>query len=127
MKQAQPLLTRAGIVTALSVLAALLVHLGAGSVSDWLGAHSDQIAGLLLAAAPIVTGLLARAHVTPVASPKDNAGNQLVPAATSIKSATTGEVLAVPVQDDGSTAATLAQWDAIHPADATPAAPPAAP
>jgi hypothetical protein len=119
VKQAQPLLTRAGIVTALSVLAALLVHLGAGNVSDWLGEHADQIAGLLLAVGPIVTGLLARAHVTPVASPKDNAGNRLVPAATSVKSATTGQLLAVPVDDDGSVQAALASWDAA----AKPAAP----
>jgi hypothetical protein len=115
VKQAQPLLTRAGIVTALSVLAALLVHLGAGNVSDWLGAHADQIAGLLLAAGPIISGLLARSHVTPVASPKDNAGNTLVLAPTSVKSATTGEVLAVPVQDDGSVQAALAAADAIYP------------
>lgn len=115
MKQAQPLLTRAGVVTALSVLAALLVHLGAGNVSDWLGEHADQIAGLLLAAGPIVSGLLARAHVTPVASPRDNDGNPLAPAPTAIKSATTGAVLAIPVQDDGSTARITAGWDAIRP------------
>lgn len=77
----EPLLTRAGIVTAISVLAALLVHVGAGSVSTWLGGHANEIAGLVLAAGPIVSGLLARPHVTPVAAPKDNAGNLLTPAA----------------------------------------------
>lgn len=104
----EPLLTRAGIVTAISVLAALLVHLGAGSVSDWLAAHSDQIAGVLLAVGPLVTGLLARAHVTPVASPKDNAGNRLVPATQQLD-----------------VSAALAAADAIYPGPAAPVDPPA--
>lgn len=79
-KQPQPVLTRAGIVTALAVLSALLVHFGAASAGSWVDAQSGWLAGLILAGSPVVTGWLARKHVTPTASPKDDAGNDLVPA-----------------------------------------------
>ncbi|HET8581780.1 MAG TPA: hypothetical protein VFL65_00900 [Jatrophihabitans sp.] len=79
-KQSQPVLTRAGIVTALSVLAALLVRLNLPDAASWLDAYADTVAGVLLAAAPIVTAVLARRHVTPTASPRNAGGDVLVPA-----------------------------------------------
>lgn len=62
----EPILTRAGIVTAITVLAAVLVHVGAGNVSVWLFEHRDQIAGGLLAVGPTVTAVLARRHTRPI-------------------------------------------------------------
>jgi len=76
----EPVLTRAAVVTALSVLSALLVKTGASDVSTWLSVHSDEVAGGVLSIGPIIAGLLARRHVTPVASPQDSDGTQLVPA-----------------------------------------------
>lgn len=78
----EPLLTRAGIVTAISVLSALCVHLGAGNVSVWLDSHSTLIEAIILALAPIITAVLARLHVTPILSPQDRNGNILVPVPT---------------------------------------------
>lgn len=64
-KQPEPVLTRAAIVTVISVLVALLVKVGAGDVSTWLEQNEDVIAGAVLAVGPIVAGWLARRHVTP--------------------------------------------------------------
>lgn len=75
----EPVLTRAGIITAIAVLSALCVQLGAGDVSVWLGAHKDLISTVLLAASPLITALLARLHVTALLDPQDNEGNALVP------------------------------------------------
>lgn len=66
----EPVLTRAGIITVISVLSALLVKTGGGSVSSWLDANSDLVAGLILAAAPVITGVLARFHVAPISDPR---------------------------------------------------------
>jgi hypothetical protein len=79
-KRPQPLLTRAQVVTAITVLTALLVKVGLGQVADVLDRYEDPIAGLVLAAAPLVTAFLARRHVTPKTSPQDDDGNDLVPA-----------------------------------------------
>jgi hypothetical protein len=62
----EPVLTRAGVVTVISILSALLIKTGGGDVSAWLDQNSDLIAGAVLAVAPLVSGLLARRHVTPV-------------------------------------------------------------
>jgi hypothetical protein len=105
VKQPQPLLTRAGIVSAIHVLAALCVSLGAGKVSTWLGAHSSAIASLILALAPLVLAVVARRHVTPVSAPRNQAGLKLVPV--------------------GSAAATLDAANALAQADATYPATPA--
>lgn len=79
-KRPEPLVTRAHVVTALAVLTALLVKVGLGQVADALTQYEDPIAGVVLAAAPLVTAYLARRHVTPKSSPQDDAGNELVPA-----------------------------------------------
>lgn len=76
-KQPEPVLTRAAVVTALSVLSALLVKSGAGDVSAWLSVHSDEVAGAVLAVGPAVSAWLARKHVTPLLSPKNAAGEKL--------------------------------------------------
>jgi hypothetical protein len=75
-----PLVTRAAVITALSVLSALLVKAGAGDVSVWLDQNSDTVAGAVLLVAPAVTAWLAKRHVTPVTDPRDNSGQKLVPA-----------------------------------------------
>lgn len=80
MKQPQPLLTRAGIITALAVLSSLLVHLGLGNVASALDSYVDPLAAVILSVAPLVSAYLGRRHVTPVAAPRDNDGNELVPA-----------------------------------------------
>lgn len=77
-KQPEPALTRAGIVTALTILAALLVHFGAPSAGSWLTAHSDIISGLILAVGTPVSGWLIRNVVTPLESPTDAVGRKLV-------------------------------------------------
>jgi hypothetical protein len=66
-------------MTTLSILSALLVHVGAGDVSVWLQEHRDQIAGAILAVGPLATGYLARRHVTPTSAPRNNAGEKLTP------------------------------------------------
>lgn len=103
-KQPQPVVTRAGIITALSVLSALLVHVGAGSVSTWLSVNSDAIAGAILGAGPLVSALLARQHVTPVESPRAADGTKLVPTGSESAQA-------------GSSDAALEAANAIHPMD----------
>jgi hypothetical protein len=97
--QNEPLLTRAGIVTLISVLASLLVKTGGGSVSTWLNQNADTIALLILMAGPIVTGLLARGKVTPTAN---------IP--TGVIPTPTATVAALPTVD---TAALLEQAAAI--------------
>lgn len=77
-KQPEPVLMRAAIVTALSVLSALLVKTGASDVSSWLSIHSDEVAGALLAVGPAVSAWLARRHVTPLVSPRNAEGDKLV-------------------------------------------------
>jgi hypothetical protein len=78
-KQPEPVLTRAGIVTVIAVLSALLVSVGGGKVSGWLDQNSNTVAGLILAVAPLVSAVLARVHVTPSARPKAKDGTPLVP------------------------------------------------
>lgn len=104
-KRPQPLLSRAGVVTALTVLAAVLVRLNLDGLASWLTDLEDPIAGVILAAGPLSSAIAARRHVTPVDSPKDNAGNDLVPAGST-------------ADTDAAAAAALAQADAIHPLDA---------
>jgi hypothetical protein len=84
MSQPQPLVIRAGIVTVISLLSAALIHTNNGSISSWLNVNADLIAAVVLAVSPIVSAYLSRRHVTPVASPRDNAGNALVPALTAV-------------------------------------------
>lgn len=78
--QPEPVLSRATIVTVITVLAALLVKVGGGQVSTWLDQNADLIAAIILAVGPLVSAYLARRKVTPVASPKDDKGNKLTPA-----------------------------------------------
>lgn len=101
-KQPQPILTRAGVVTAITVLAAVLVRLHLGSVASWLTDAEDPLAGAILAAGPVYTAFLARRHVTPLEQPKDNVGNDLVPAGST-------------ADTDAAAAAALAQAEATYP------------
>ena len=105
LKLAGPVLAflNVGTETAKERLTALLVFA--------LGTIYYLIARLLEHRWPAL-GVLLGVPSKPSYAPLTSDGAHVI---TSIKSATTGEVLAVPVQDDGSTAATLAQWDAIHP------------
>lgn len=72
--ETQPVLSWAGIVAFIGGLLALLVTLGVPITDDQTKA---ALAALVLAG-PIVTALVARRKVTPLANPKDNAGNPLV-------------------------------------------------
>lgn len=118
-KQPQPVLTRAGIVTVIHVLAALCVSLGAGKVSGWLGNHADLIAAVILAAAPLVAGFLARRHVTPLSSPRNAAGEKLAPVSSLTATAQVAEAASAADQ-------ALAEADAIHPTNPTSGTLPAA-
>jgi hypothetical protein len=73
--ETQPVLTWAGIVAFVGGLLALLVTFGVPITGDQTTA---ALAALVLAG-PIVTALVARGKVTPVANPKDNTGTPLVP------------------------------------------------
>jgi hypothetical protein len=110
-KRPQPILTRARIITALAILSALLVKVGAGSVPAWLDEYSAWIAGAVLAVGPLVTGYLARRHTTPTSSPRDNDGNQLVPVGTAAAEVDDGGSEAASVVDEA-----LADAERIHPA-----------
>lgn len=110
-KQDEPLLTRAGIVTAITVLAAVLVRLHLGGLASWLTDAEDPVAGLILAVGPVYTAIVSRKHVTPVKSPKDNDGNDLVPAGST-------------ADTDAAAAAALATAEATYPS--TPPNPAAA-
>lgn len=100
-KRPQPVLTRAAVVTIISVLSALLVAVGAGSVADWLTAYADTIAGVILAAGPLVSAVLARGKVTPVDAPQNSDGVKLVPAGSAAATLDAANV--------------LAEADSIHP------------
>lgn len=99
----EPLLTRVNIGQVIAWLAALLVFVGAGHASTWLGGHAEQISAVIVFVAPYVSALLARRHVTPVAAPRDVDGNDLVPAGSA--AATLDAAVA------------LARADEIHPAE----------
>ena len=106
----EPLLTRSTVITVISVLSALLVKAGGGSVSVWLYQNSDTIALLVLAVGPVVTALMSRKHVTPVAAPQNNAGVKLVPVTDVNPVVVVKEPFTPPAAVDY-----LAQADAIHP------------
>lgn len=75
--QPEPVLTRAGITTTIAVLSALLIHVGLPQAAQGLADVADPLAGVVLAVSTLVSAYLARAHVTPVASPRDNDGAKL--------------------------------------------------
>ena len=108
----QPVLTRVGIASAISVLAALLVHFNGGGLSSWLNVNKDAIAGFMLVAGPHIGAVLALRKVTPTSDPKAADGSALVPASS---------VRTVQVMPTDPVA--LAQL--LYPAPVTPAAPPA--
>lgn len=76
--QPEPVLTRAGVVTAISGLSAALAYVGLPDIADALSSYSAPIAGVILVVGPVVTAWLARRHVTPVASPRTADGSKLV-------------------------------------------------
>lgn len=77
VKQPEPLLSRARVITVIAALAALLIKLNLGDLAGELVQYEDPIAGIVLIVAPYVTARLARKHVTPVASPRDSDGGVL--------------------------------------------------
>lgn len=103
-KRPQPLLDRAKVITGITVLAAVLVRLNLGNAADWLTDYEDPIAGVVLASGTLWTAISSRRHVTPVAKPQDNDGNDLVPAGSGLDA-------------DAAARASLAAADAIHPSD----------
>ena len=86
----QPLLTRAGVVAAISGLVSLLVTVGVlpATLGSQLTNASEivvaAVATILATVGPIVHALISRGVVTPIADPKNNAGESLVPASVVI-------------------------------------------
>lgn len=78
MLDREPLLTRAAIVSAVAAVVAILGTFGF-HVAPQLQDGIVQLITLAAILGPIVAAYLARAHVTPVASPQDAEGNPLVP------------------------------------------------
>lgn len=82
----EPLLTRAGIVAALSGLVALLVTLGVlpAALGDQLDGTVEAVGAAVSAVAavvpPLVHAFVSRSAVTPVADPRGADGAELVPA-----------------------------------------------
>jgi hypothetical protein len=105
LKLAGPVLAflNVGTETAKERLTALLVFA--------LGTVYYLIARLLEHRWPAL-GVLLGVPTKPTYAPITADGAHVV---TSVKSATTGQILAVPVDDDGSTQAALDSWNAIHP------------
>lgn len=108
-KQPQPLLTRAHVTGAINALGTELVTVGVltptleHKVSGYVVVAVNVGAALIAYAGPVVTALVSRKHVTPVASPKDNVGNDLVPAGST-------------ADTDAAAAAALAQAEVLFPA-----------
>jgi hypothetical protein len=69
---AEPVVTRAVVVTVLSAAASVLVTLGAHAAGGWLNDHAGVLASVIVLVAPLVTALWARRHVTPVGSTETN-------------------------------------------------------
>lgn len=107
-KQPEPLISSAKITATISGLLSLLVTVGI--IPPTLGdaiSHTAEAAivgvGLVLATVPpLVHAWQARKKVTPVASPKDDAGNELVPAGST-------------ADTDAAAAVALARADEIFP------------
>lgn len=71
----EPLFSNATIVAIVSAALSALVAFGVGLDPTQVAA----VLGFVTVVAPFVVAYLARKHVTPVASPKDNNGSPLVP------------------------------------------------
>lgn len=105
----EPLLTRAGIVSGASGLISLLVTLGVlpAALGSQLTTATEVTVGavftVIAVVGPLVHAFVSRSAVTPVSSPVDADGNELVPA---------GSARAVLDAENA-----LAEADAIHPAD----------
>ena len=70
------------VVTAASVAALVSAIILWARLMGWLPMTDEQFNALMVVvtlALPIIGALIARRFVTPLASPKDNAGNALVP------------------------------------------------
>jgi hypothetical protein len=121
-KRPQPLLTRAHVTGAIHALGAELVTLGVltpaveGQVETRVLVAINIAAPILGYLGPIITALVSRKHVTPTSSPRDNAGNELVPAGST-------------ADTDAAAAAALAVTEATYPSAPAGAAadPPSAP
>jgi hypothetical protein len=81
MLDREPLLTRAGIVSIVAVVVALLGTFGV-HLTPQLQDGIVQLLTLLAILGPLVAAYLARKHVTPVADPRADDGTPLVPEAT---------------------------------------------
>lgn len=112
----EPLITRAWVISLAGSVVAILALFG---VPLWVGnkitadaqTYGSVLATLVTLAAPHVLTWLGRKKVTPLARPKDNDGNDLVPAGTAtILTTPVAVVAAAPTAGDVLAAAT-----AIHP------------
>lgn len=111
-KRPQPLMTRASVIAAISGLITALMMFGIlpATLGDQLKSDVEAVVGpiatLVSIVPPIVHALISRNHVTPTSSPRDNAGNELVPAGST-------------ADTDAAAAAALATAEATYPS--TPA------
>jgi hypothetical protein len=107
-KQPQPVLTRAHVTGAINALGTELVTLGVvtpaleNKAAGWVLVGLNVGAALVAYLGPLVTALASRNHVTPLASPKDSAGNDLVPSGST-------------ADTNAAAAAALAQAEALYP------------
>ncbi len=72
----EPVVTAASVAALISAIIVFVRSMG------WLVLSDDQFANLMAMVAialPIIGAVIARRFVTPLAAPKDNAGNALVP------------------------------------------------
>lgn len=101
----EPVLTTTTIVHVIAWLSAALAAVGLDKFAGWLTIHALGIAAVIVFVAPFVSAWLARRKTTPVAAPKDNDGNDLVPAGST-------------ADTDAAAAAALAVAEEIFPAGA---------
>lgn len=112
----EPLVSRAWIIATAAAVVVVLVQFGLPvALGDKINADAQTYGGFAAAAfsfaAPHILALFGRKKVTPLARPKDNDGNDLVPAGTAtILTTPVAVVAAAPTAGDVLAAAT-----AIHP------------
>lgn len=81
-KRPQPLLSRAAIASSVGVVLYLGLRLvGVEVGTETVETAADAVAGLIVAAGPIVAAFMARSKVTPVSDPRGEFGETLEPAA----------------------------------------------
>ncbi|MBT0771827.1 hypothetical protein KIH74_22995 [Kineosporia sp. J2-2] len=74
----EPLITRAGLTSAVTAVIALLTAYGLDITDD----QQAAILGIIAVAAPLIVAVTSRMLVTPIADPRDELGDRLIPEPT---------------------------------------------